>query len=371
MIRLLGFIDDFLGGIFHRIGLSTAVSTEQLALFRIFFGGLLLCYFLPSWSWLNDVPPGFFDPQFLSFAYLTDDYLPDAVYIFSDVLVVIILLLITLGIHTRKCLLFMFVISAILYSYTFSFGKVDHYTNLFLFTYPVLAFTNSGTKFALLKDRALNKRTQEVALTVLGIVIVFGYLSAGLAKFLNWIDFDPDSSGFLYWLYYSYFNSGNQYLLSPYLFQLPTYLFEPLDYLAALFEVSGFFFLLKGRKYWIFYLTLASAFHLANLLTLNLSFALNVLCFGIFIISPILERLYSKRQTIFLKYKTSLIIAAVLIALIKIVQILTALPVYNYHNYAPLVHFELSTDILLWVFTIICGIYLLKSRKIKQQTTSS
>ena len=362
MIRLLGFIDDFLGSIFKRVGLATAVNTEQLALFRIFYGGLLLCYFLPSWSWLNDVPPGFFDPQLLSFAYLTDDYLPDVVYILSDVLVVVVLLLITLGIHTRKCLLLMFVVCAILFSYSFSFGKVDHYTNLFLFTYPALAFTNSGTKYAIRKDRVLPQSTQETALIVMGIIIAFGYFSAGLVKCLHWIDFDQGSSGFYDWLIYSFFNSENQSLFAPYLFQLPVYLFEPLDYLAALFEVSGFFFLLKGRKYWLFYLTLASLFHLANLLTLNLSFALNVLCYGIFIIGPILALFHKRQHVIFSKYKKLLMIGVIGIALIKIVLILSDLPVENYHNYAPLLNFELTMDILLWVFTIICGIYLLRSR---------
>jgi len=370
MTRLLHSIDKSLGHIFHRIESATTVGTDQLALFRIFYGALLLCYFLPSWSWLNEVPPGFFDPQFLSFAYLTDNYLPGYVYILSDVLVIVLLLFITLGIHSRKCLLLMFVISAILFSYSFSFGKIDHYTNLFLFTYPVLAFTNSGTKYALIKDRALSRRTQENALIVMGIIIAFGYLGAGLPKCLHWIDFDPDNSGFLSWLYYSFFNSENQSLLAPYLFKIPVYLFEPLDYLAAIFEVSGFFFLFKSRKYWLFYLTLASFFHFANLVTLNLSFALNVLCYGIFIISPIIAHIYQKHRDFFGKYKKSLIIGMVIIALIKIVLVLSDLPVYNYHNFAPMLNFELTMDIFLWIFTIICGIYLLYSKKMPFKKTN-
>ncbi len=360
MIRFLTSIDLALKRFFDRVELSTRVSTRQLALFRVFFGAILLSCFLPSWSWLNEVPPGFFDPQFLSFAYLTDDFLPGPLYVFLDVVVIILLLLITLGIYTRSCLLLLFLLSSMLYSYSFSFGKVDHYTNLFLFTYPVLGFTNSGTQFALRKDRALPARTQTISLIVMGIIIAFGYFNAGLAKCLSWIDFDLNTSGFLDWVYYCFFNSENQYLLAPYVLKVPGYLFEPLDYLAALFEVSGFFFLLKGRKYWLFYLTVASIFHLTNLLVLNLSFALNVLCYGIFLVSPVLSLLHRRYYAFYADKVKYFIYVSVFMAIFKIMVLLTDLPVYNYHNYAPLIHFEHVMDFLLWSFSIGCGVVLLK-----------
>lgn len=360
MIRLLTSIDLALKRFFDCVELSTHVNTQQLALFRVFFGAIIICYFLPSWSWLNDVPPGFFDPQFLSFAYLTDNFLPGYIYVFLDMVVIILLLLITLGVYTRRCLLLLCFLSSILYSYSFSFGKIDHYTNLFLFTYPVLAFTNSGTKYALRKDRILSSRTQTVSLIVMGIIIAFGYFNAGLAKCLSWIDFNPNTSGFLDWVYYSFFNSENQYLLAPYVFSIPNNLFEPLDYLAALFEVSGFFFLLRGRKYWLFYLTIASVFHLTNLLVLNLSFALNVLCFGIFIVSPVLAQLHKRYYNQFADKVKFLIFAIAIVAIFKITLLLTDLPVYNYHNYAPLIHLEHFIDFLLWSFSIICGVILIR-----------
>ena len=360
MIRLLNSIDLALKRFFDRVELSTHVNTQQLALFRIFYGTILICYFLPSWSWLNEVPPSFYDPQLLSFAFLTDDFLPGHLFVFFDLAVVILLLMTILGVYTRRCLLLLYIISSILYSYTFSFGKIDHYTNLFLFTYPILAFTNSGTQYAMRKDRTLSARTQKVSLSIMGIIIAFGYFNAGLAKCLSWIDFNPNTSGFLDWVYYSFFNSENQYLLAHYIFNIPNNLFEPIDYLAAVFEVSGFFFLLKGRKYWLIYLTVASVFHLTNLLVLNLSFALNVLCFGIFIISPVLAQLHQKYHAIYADKIKYLIYAVVMVAVFKITALLTDLPVYNYHNYAPYIHFEHIMDVLLWSFSIICGVILLK-----------
>ncbi|WP_149277118.1 hypothetical protein [Pareuzebyella sediminis] len=363
MIRLLVYIDNSLGKLFDRIEPATAVGTEQLSAFRIFFGILMLLYFLPSWSWLNEVPEGFFDPYLLSFAYLTEDFPPPSIFTFLDVTVIILLLLVTLGIYTRKSLLLLYVISGVLFSYSFSFGKIDHYTNLFLFSYPVLAFTNSGTKFALLPDRKLSEKTQKTSLIVLGIIIAFGYFTAGLAKCLEWVDFDLSTNGFLDWIFYCFFHSENQSLLAPYLFSIPQFILEPLDYLAALFEISGFFFLFKGKKYWVFYLTIASIFHLTNLIFFNLSFALNTLCYGIFIVSPILSIIAKKNKPISKKWIRWLVGLSITVAFVKIVQISTDLPVYNYHNYTPLVHIELFVDLVLWLFTISCGIFLLSLGK--------
>lgn len=366
MTRFLNSIDSGLNPLFQRLESATWVGTEQLACFRIVFGALLLLYFLPSWSWLSEVPPAFFNPYLLSFAYLTDDFLPDFLYMALDVAVIMLLLCITLGVYSRWSLILMYLLSTVLYSYTFSFGKIDHFTNLFLFTYPVLAFTNAGTRFALIKDKVVSDRTQASALMVLGVVIAFGLFNAGISKCLDWIDFDLKTSGFLSWLYYVYFNTENIYLLVPYLFKVPREVFEPLDYLAALFEVAGFIFLFKGRRYWILFLLVASIFHLMNLLNLNLSFALNTLTYGIFIVSPVALLMYKKYVPFFRRWKNYFMIALSLIALARIIMVLTDNIIYNYHNSLSWIRFELAVDLLLWLCTIGCGIYSFK--KLRGQT---
>ena len=112
--------------------------------------------------------------------------------------------------------------------------------------------------------------------------------------------------------------------------------------------------------FWLIYLTVASIFHLTNLLVLNLSFALNILCFGIFIISPVLAQLHQKYYAIYADKIKYLIYAVVMVVIFKITVLLTDIPVYNYHNYAPLIHFEHIIDFLLWSFSIVCGLILLK-----------
>ena len=366
MTRLLSFIDKGLHPLFQRLESSTWVSTEQLACFRVVYGAMMLLYFLPSWSYLNDVPPAFFNPYKLSFAYLTNDYLPNTLHTGLDILIVVLLLFITLGIYSRWSLLLMYILSSILFSYTFSFGKIDHFTNLFLFTYPVLAFTNAGTRFALIKDKPVSERMQSGALMVLGVVIAFGLFNAGISKCMDWIDFNLNTSGYGSWLYYVYFNSENTHLLVPYMFNVPTQLFEPMDYLASIFEVVGIFFLLKGRRYWVFYLLMASFFHLANLFTLNLSFALNTLTYGIFIVSPVALAFYKKHAPFFRQWRSYLVIALVAIAIIRIIMVLTDNIAFTYHADLSLIAFELGVDIVLWVIAILCGVRLLTASKYKK-----
>jgi len=280
-----------------------------------------------------------------------------------DVAVILLLLCITLGIYSRLSFLLLYVLSAILYSYTFSFGKIDHFTTLFLFAYPVLAFTNAGTQFALVKDKPVSERTQSTALMVLGVIITFGLFNAGFSKCLDWIDFNTETSGFLSWLYYVYFNSEHHYLLVPYLFKVPSYLFEPLDYMASIFEVAGIFFLLKGRRYWHFFLLIASVFHFLNLLGLNLSFAMNSLLYGIFFTAPVVFHVYKKNEDFFRRWRIYFMVGFIAIALARILMVLTGNIIYNYHNTLSWVQFEHAIDMRIGLLTIGAGVYYLRRKQ--------
>lgn len=360
MIRFLSFIDGFLARFFERVRIATWVDTTSLAYFRIFFGVLMLVYFLPSWSWLGEVPQAFFNPKLLSFAYFTDDILPSTVFIFFDVLVIVLLSCITLGVRTRLCLLLMFILSGTLYSYTFSLERLDHFASMFLFTYPALAFTNSGTQFALMKDKAVHTSTQAKSLGVLGIAIAFSFLTGGIAKCVHWIDFDPTMNGFINWAYTGYFWDENHYLLAPYTLQFPIWLLEMADYLAAIFEITAFLLLIAGKKYWRLYLLLASIFHLTNLFFLNFGFNLNVLCYGIFIIAPVLGNRSLDAVSFFKISKKYFIWAILGIAILQIILTVADLPRYRYHSYGSLILVDHYVDIFLWIFTISCGIFLFK-----------
>lgn len=363
MIRFLHSIDKSLGLVFERIKLATHVPTRHLALYRIFLGTLLLVYFSPTWSWLIDTPPAFFDPYLFSFASLTDDHLPNYLYRSADVLTVVLLVMITLGIRARIAFFGIFILNTVFLSYYYSFGKIDHHTTLLLFTYLIFSFTNSGTEFALVKDRKIAGTKQNTAMAILALCICFGFFSAGLPKLTQWIDFDLNSSGFLFWYYPAYFLDKNQMFLAPYVNQIPLIILECMDYAAVIFEISGFIFLLKGKKTWVIFLTIACVFHLANLLLLNIDFTMNLLAYGIFLIAPGLYFLVKKYQIPLLRNKVIFIVLFAALAILKI--LLQALPISGvFFNYESIdIPIKNYINLCIWIAAIYCGWFALRKAK--------
>ena len=209
------------------------------------FGLLLLLYFLPSWAWIGAIPPAFFDPNILSLSNLSNGYLPGFIYKIADITGIVLGVMITLGIRTRIALIFMFTLCTFFYSYTYSLGKIDHDTSFLIFTFLILAFTNSGSHKALLKDKKVSIKTQSLAISILAIMICFGFFTSGISKFINWIDFDLSTSGFLFWFNNGYFLENSNMFLAPYVFDIPILVLEFMDYFAAIFEISAFIFLLN------------------------------------------------------------------------------------------------------------------------------
>lgn len=366
MIRLLHSIDDILGRGLDRIKLNTTLSTDQLALYRIFFGAALLLYFSPTWTWLADTPPALFDPYLFSFAYLTDNHLPNYVYRSADVLTVLLSLMITLGIRAKIAFFGMFGLYSVLLSYYYSFGKIDHHTTLLLVTLIVFGFTNSGSRFAMVKDKKTAPSKQATALAILALCICFGFFSAGLPKLTRWIDFDLNSSGFLFWYYPAYFLEKNQMFLAPYVSQLPWIVLEAMDYIAVLFEISGVVFLLLGKRTWIFFLTTACVFHLANLLLLNIDFTMNLLAYGPFLLVPALSFFFKKLHGLLKRFKRMFILLFISLALLKIV-----LPFLGFQgvflNYESIdIPSRNYLNLSLWIVAIACGWYALR---VKRSTT--
>ncbi|WP_461443018.1 hypothetical protein [Maribacter sp.] len=369
MIRFLHFIDKFLGLGFERIKSATSLPDRQLALYRIFFGAVLLVYFSPTWSWLVDTPPAFFDPFLFSFANLTDNHLPNYLYRSADVLAVVLLLMITLGIRARMAFFGLFLLHAVFLSFYYSFGKIDHHTTLLVFTYLIFGFTNSGTKLAWIKDRKIATGTQNSAIAILALCICFGFFSAGLPKLTRWIDFDLNSSGFLFWYYPAYFLEKNQMFLAPYVNQIPRFVLECMDYMAAIFEISGFIFLLKGKKTWLFFLTIACIFHLANLLLLNIDFTMNLLAYGIYLIAPGLYFFVKKHKIVLLRTKLIFIVLFVALALLKILfQTSTISGVFfNYESID--ITIKNYVNLFIWIAAIYCGWFALKKSEAFKAST--
>jgi hypothetical protein len=189
-----------------------------------------------------------------------------------------LVVLITIGVETRFCTIVLCLLTFVSSNFVYSFGKINHDILLWAVTL-CLAFTAWGVPYTLVPDRRVNPKTAERALATAGILIAFGMFTAGFGKALRWINFDLSSSGFLSWFYPGYFLLDRKPLLAPLVFSAPPQLLKILDYAAVAFELSPFFFLLAGRAAWRVWLLIATCFHLANALVLNIPFLHQVLVY--------------------------------------------------------------------------------------------
>lgn len=363
MKNLLSSIDSGLGRIFDRIIENCMVGTLQLAYFRIFIGLFFLSIFMPSWEWLGNVPQGFFSPHYFSIANLFDSFPPKIFFLILDVVIILLFGLVTLGIYTRISLLAIFLLCCFGYNFSYSFGKIDHGTTLFLFAILTLVFTNCGNKLALVKDKPLPIKLQKYALAGLGIIISFGLFTAGLPKLIIWIDFNLDNNGFLSWFYPGYYMFDRQYLLANTVFNMPYFSFEIADYLAAVMEVCSVLFLLAGRRAWRIYIIILCVFHLLNVLILNIPFTLNVAAYGIFIISPILHWLRLKLFPINFQIKWTLFWVTTLLVVFQLgKKIFISDNIYTADDYELKFIVDNYLSIIVMFLAIISGYIVVKKR---------
>lgn len=281
------YIEAFLGKVYLRIIDNSLISDSLLSKYRIFVGLFFLLVARPSYSWLGDVPAGFYFPNIFTITSFFSSFPPKLYFQITDYLITVFLIFVVLGIKARLSFLFLFIIVLINNSFTYSFGKIDHHiiSNLL---FLALACSNSGTEFALVTDKKL--KTQNLSLAIYAIFIVFGFFTAGLQKAYHWIDFDLETSGVLRWFYDMYFDNGNRQFLAEYFFNVPLWAVEIMDYTAAIFEVTGLIFLIYSRRSWFFYLSIASFFHFANTLFLNIPFITHAIVFGLWTITPVLNK---------------------------------------------------------------------------------
>ncbi len=302
MRGFLSWIENYIRSFYQRIERNTSLSEKEISFYRIFVG----LFFLFSWkgySWLSDVPPGFFRPHVLTPARLFDNW-PSSIYFFTvDAIYLIFLALAILGIRARFAFLGLFIFSILNNSFVYSFGKIDHgiFSSLI---FLLLFFTNSGSKYAFFPDKKW--KTQSIATAVFSLCLVFAFFTAGYEKALNWVDLNVSTSGILSWFYGGYFNLDRQDLLAPYFFDMPLWTTEIMDYSAVVFEVSGILFLMYSRRSWHLFLSIAVMFHLVNTLILNIPFLGHLPVYGIWLLSPF-----------FLKYKFSGVIFLILLLLMN------------------------------------------------------
>jgi hypothetical protein len=279
MTNSLSFAERYLTSFWERLAVACRNDERSLGIFRIFWGTYILLFLAPYSAFVGHVPQSFYNPPILSLASFFGSFPPYWVMLAGDLASIWLVVLITIGIRTRFCTIFLCLLTLILTNFVYSFGKINHDHILLWAVALCLAFTDWGVRYALVPDRPINPKAAARALATAGILIAFGMFTAGFEKGLHWINFDLSTGGFLSWFYYGYYTLDRRLLLAPLVLTAPPQLFKILDYAAVAFELSPFFFLLAGRTGWRAWLLVASCFHLTNALLLNIPFHAHVLAY--------------------------------------------------------------------------------------------
>ena len=255
----------------ERVSISTAPVLQGLGILRILSGAFLLLFAAPYSSWIDSVPPGFFNPPALSVTRLLPGFPPPPVLIVLDVVALALACCMMLGIRARATTVGVVLSNVLGLSYVYSFGKIDHDILLWVFL-ACMAFSGWGRSLALVPDRESRFDAPERSFALLGVLLAFAMSSVGFQKALSWLDFDLGTGGFLSWFLYGYLEYGRRELLAPLVYELPWSSFELLDYTAVVFELGCMFALLRGRVAWKFWLAAVGGFHTINTLVLNIPF---------------------------------------------------------------------------------------------------
>jgi hypothetical protein len=285
MIRFLNFVERSVAIAWQRLEETCNNDARSLGLFRIFWGWFILLFVAPYSAFVSQVPQAFYNPPVLSLANLFAGFPPYWLMLGGDLVEIWLVVLITVGIKTRWCTIAFCLLTFLSHSFLYSFGKIDHDVVLWAVTL-CLAFTDWGVHYALIPDRRADPKVTTRALATAGVVIAFGFFTAGFEKALHWVNFDFSSGGFLSWFYPGYYLLDRKFLLAPLVFRVPAQSFKILDYTAVAFELSPFLFLFAGRTAWRVWLLVATCFHLANALLLNIPFYFHVLVYLPFITFP-------------------------------------------------------------------------------------
>jgi hypothetical protein len=270
----LNFLDRGVAWFWQRVARHVVGSPESLGIYRWVYGLVSLSILAPYSAWVDSMPRAFFDPPPISIAALFSSFPPPPTFLLLDALTLASLACVTIGFYTRPATIVFVICKVFCATFKVSFGKLD---SDFLSTVLVgcMGLADWGACYSFDARRRLTKAMPSGTsrgLGLLSVCVAFGMLSAGLPKARAWIDLNLHSSGFLSWYLPNYYSLGRSFLLAPYALHIPPLAAELADYVAPLFEISGFIALLYSRRAWLAYLMCATAFHLSNSLVLNIAF---------------------------------------------------------------------------------------------------
>lgn len=301
-----------------RVARNSATTSAALGVFRWLYCLNLLLLDASSYSWLDDAPRALYAPPVLSLAYLFPSFPPAPFFKVLDTVGVLALCFTMVGYRTRIATVALLAVEIVGTNFKYCFGKIDH----------------NGVEFALLLCMAVadwgrchsadarfrpgaaagaNPLAAARGMSLLAVLLAFGMVTAGIEKAYVWIDFDLRTSGFLAWYYGVRITQGRALLLSDWVQHAPLPLLELGDYLAPLFECSGFVALLTSARAFRIWLATSALFHLSNVLFLNIPFNSQTFAYMAFVdYDTLLEKLRASRLG---RGRWQLAVASVLVGL--------------------------------------------------------
>ena len=269
----------------NRLHTTAFVDTRALSVFRIIFALYFLLFFQISYSWIGGNPDIFFIPPQLTIAALFSKFPSPEFFKTIDILIPMLLILLLFGYKTRYVTALLSMIIIISNSFMYSFGHIQHYILIEL-TLLLMVFSNWGRYYSIdyfNEVQNCSRSRRNYSLSILALCIGFGFFSAGIGK-AGWFDFDLATQGVRTWLNRGYYLVGRQDYLAKFFIGLKNrFLWEILDYITVLFEVTFIAACFTNRKIFRFYLSLAVIFHFIIYLMLNINFSFHLIIFGAFI----------------------------------------------------------------------------------------
>jgi hypothetical protein len=274
------------GWLWNRVVGTTRVPPESLGIFRWIYGLYLLLFQAPHFGWLDQAPRAFFDPPLLSLGYLVGRFPPAPFFTLLDAVCIASLCLVTVGLRTRAFTAALLAGQLVGFSFQYCFGKIDHDNVLLLSVLVAMLLADWGRHHSIdawLHPPERAPARAERGMALLGVLLAFGMVSAGLPKAVSWIDFDLRTSGFLWWYYPGRHSLGRNLLLADLVPRIPPLVLEAMDYVGPGLELLGFPALLGSRRTWRAWLLACCLFHLGNALVLDISFAGQAVCYLAFV----------------------------------------------------------------------------------------
>lgn len=280
-------IDNALRWFWDRVGTAASVPARSLVAFRWIFGAYLLFFDARYFAWIDQAPDGLFNPPLISLPYLVGGFLPAPFLVVLDIVAVVAIFLMTIGYRTRLTTSVVFATLVVSSSFGYSFGKISHQILLGAVLLCMI-ITNWGQEPGGRRQEGSaevfgTSRRVAQGMSLLAIMIVFGFITAGFDKVRYWVNAEVTESGILSWFYPRLFEYGDLYLLADFVPGTPAVLLKAADISAALLEVAGIFALLGGRILWRTWLAALTTLYLANALVLNITFTTQVMIYLAFV----------------------------------------------------------------------------------------